>query len=187
MATVRDGSSTTKHGNDGKSFAGQRSFLELKNRLVSVPVLTLRSPGEEFVIYSDASRQGLGCVSMQNGKIIAYASKASHAQLSVTSVGALFANFQVRPILIDTVRETQTQDLVLSKLKEEVSKDKDTDYTIRDDGTLVMGNRLCVPDDSKLKEEILEEAHSSAYAMHPGSTKMYHVLKEHYWWHEMKR
>ena len=113
--------------------------------------------------------------------------RASHAQLSVTRVGALFANFHVRPTLIDTVRETQTKDPMLNKLKEEVSKAKHTDYTIRDDRALVMGNRLCVPDDSKLKGEILEEAHSSAYAMHPGSTKMYRVLKEHYWWHGMKR
>ena len=33
----------------------------------------------------------------------------------------------------------------------------------------------------------MEEAHSSAYAMHPRSTKMYHTLKEHYWWKDMKR
>ena len=33
----------------------------------------------------------------------------------------------------------------------------------------------------------MEEAHSSAYAMHLGSTKMYHTLKEHYWWKGMKR
>ena len=33
----------------------------------------------------------------------------------------------------------------------------------------------------------MEEVHSSAYAMHPGSTKMYHTLKEHYWWKGMKR
>ena len=33
----------------------------------------------------------------------------------------------------------------------------------------------------------MEEAHSSAYAMHPGSTKMYHTLKEHYLWKGMKR
>ena len=33
----------------------------------------------------------------------------------------------------------------------------------------------------------MEEAHSSAYAMHPVSTKKYHTLKEHYWWKGMKR
>ena len=38
-----------------------------------------------------------------------------------------------------------------------------------------------------LKKEIMEEAHSSAYAMHPGSTKMYHTLREHYCWRGMKK
>ena len=33
----------------------------------------------------------------------------------------------------------------------------------------------------------MEEAHSSTYAMHPGSTKMYKTLKEHYWWNGMKK
>ena len=52
---------------------------------------------------------------------------------------------------------------------------------------MVMGQRLCVPDVGDVRKEIMEEAHSSAYAMHPGSTKMYHTLKEHYWWKGMKR
>ncbi|KAL6952322.1 hypothetical protein U1Q18_044619, partial [Sarracenia purpurea var. burkii] len=33
-------------------------------------------------------------------------------------------------------------------------------------------NRVCVPVDSSLREEILAEAHSSGYSIHPGSTKM---------------
>ena len=31
--------------------------------------------GKEFVVYSDASRNGLGCVLMQEGKVVAYASR----------------------------------------------------------------------------------------------------------------
>lgn len=45
--------------------------------------------------------------------------------------------------------------------------------TIRDDGTLVLNNRLCVPDDKNLKREILKKAHNYAYSMHLESTKMY--------------
>ena len=52
---------------------------------------------------------------------------------------------------------------------------------------MVMGQRLCVPDVGDVRREIMEEAHSSAYVMHPGGTKMYHTLKEHYWWKGMKR
>ena len=53
----------------------EKSFQELKQRLVTAPVLTIPSNLGGFVIYSDASRKRLGCVLMQHGKIIAYASR----------------------------------------------------------------------------------------------------------------
>ena len=55
--------------------ACQHSFHELKHRLTSAPVLTLPSGSEGFVVYCDASRQGLGCVLMQHERVIAYASR----------------------------------------------------------------------------------------------------------------
>jgi hypothetical protein len=48
-------------------------------------------------------------------------------------------------------------------------------------------NRLCVPDVDDVRERIMAEAHSSKYSIHPGSTKMYHDLREVYWWSGMKR
>ncbi|KAL5554975.1 hypothetical protein UlMin_037211 [Ulmus minor] len=51
------------------------SFLELKKRLITAPVLTIPTGEEGFVIYSDASGTGLGAVLMQHGKVIAYASR----------------------------------------------------------------------------------------------------------------
>ena len=53
----------------------EKSFQEIKQRLVTAPVLTIPSNMGGFVIYSDASRKGLGCVLMQHGKVIAYASR----------------------------------------------------------------------------------------------------------------
>lgn len=53
----------------------EQSFQELKRRLVTAPVLTIPDGLEGFVIYSDASKQGIGCVLMQKGKVIAYASR----------------------------------------------------------------------------------------------------------------
>ena len=47
----------------------------LKELLTSALVLTLPSGDEEYTVYCDASRVGLGCVLMQNGKVIAYASR----------------------------------------------------------------------------------------------------------------
>jgi len=51
------------------------SFQELKSRLTTAPVLTLPSGSGGFVIYSDASGVGLGCVLMQHGQVVAYASR----------------------------------------------------------------------------------------------------------------
>ncbi|XP_076936783.1 uncharacterized protein LOC143604077 [Bidens hawaiensis] len=53
----------------------EKSFEELKKRLVSNPILTLPSGTGGYQIYSDASKKGLGCVLMQHGKFIAYASR----------------------------------------------------------------------------------------------------------------
>jgi hypothetical protein len=53
----------------------EECFQELKQSLVSAPVLTLPKESEKFIIYSDASLHGLGCVLMQQGKVIAYASR----------------------------------------------------------------------------------------------------------------
>ncbi|WMV33701.1 hypothetical protein MTR67_027086 [Solanum verrucosum] len=51
------------------SEAFEKSFQELKDRLISAPVLTLPEGTNGFVLYYDASRVGFGCVLMQNGKI----------------------------------------------------------------------------------------------------------------------
>ncbi|XP_022858457.1 uncharacterized protein LOC111379330 [Olea europaea var. sylvestris] len=48
---------------------------ELKKRLTSTPILSITSGTGNFVVYSDVSKNGLGCVLMQDGKIIAYASR----------------------------------------------------------------------------------------------------------------
>ncbi|GKV43021.1 hypothetical protein SLEP1_g50363 [Rubroshorea leprosula] len=53
----------------------KKSFLTLKEKLVTAPVLALPINGEGFTIYSDASKKGLGCVLMQKDKVIAYASQ----------------------------------------------------------------------------------------------------------------
>src|SRR5262249_18854260 len=53
----------------------EKSFQELKTRLTSALVLSLSDGSGGFVVYTDASKLGLGCVLMQNRKVIAYASK----------------------------------------------------------------------------------------------------------------
>jgi ribonuclease HI len=53
----------------------QASFEELKKRLTTTPVLIMPDIHKGFDVYCDASQQGLGCVLMQEGKVVAYASR----------------------------------------------------------------------------------------------------------------
>ena len=53
----------------------ENAFTELKKRLTHAPILALPDGTDDLVVYSDASYKGLGCVLMQRGKVIAYASR----------------------------------------------------------------------------------------------------------------
>ncbi|GJS44276.1 putative reverse transcriptase domain-containing protein [Tanacetum coccineum] len=51
------------------------AFRILKEKLCNAPVLALPDRPDDFVVYCDALKQGFGCVLMQRGKVIAYASR----------------------------------------------------------------------------------------------------------------
>src|SRR5262249_4406862 len=53
----------------------EASFRELKGRLTTAPILVIPKEGVGFMIYYNASGTGLGCVLMQNGRVVAYASR----------------------------------------------------------------------------------------------------------------
>ena len=73
----------------------------------------------------------------------------------------------------------EPKDSVLVKMNES--------FALGDDGILKQQDRLCVPDVDDLRTRIIAEAHGSRYSIHPGSTKMYHDLKQNYWWDDMKK
>ena len=60
----------------------ENAFQELKRKLTIALMLTTPISGELFMVYCDTSIVGLGCVLMQQGKVIAYASRKlkSHEQ-----------------------------------------------------------------------------------------------------------
>jgi hypothetical protein len=55
-----------------------------------------------------------------------------------------------------------------------------------EEGTVWFKDRLVVPKKETLKKMILDEAHTSRYSIHPGSTKMYHDLRQQFWWTRTK-
>jgi len=68
-----------------------------------------------------------------------------------------------------------------------MTEGKHVDFVVSDNGLLRFRSRICVPTVGDLRKEIMTEVHSSSYSIHPGSTKMYRDLHEHFWWKGMKR
>ena len=61
------------------------------------------------------------------------------------------------------------------------------EFRVDADGILWVQDRLVVPVAGDIRRRLLEAAHTSSYTMHPGSTKMYHDLRMHYWWKGKKK
>jgi hypothetical protein len=268
----------------------QANFENLKRRLTTSPVLTLPDLSKSFSIYCDTSRLGLGCVLIQEGKVVAYTSrqlrkhelnypthdlelaavvlalkiwrhyligykcdiytdhkslkyiftqselnlrqrrwlelikdydlevhchprKANvvvdalsrksyanglqltylptelHAEIEHLSLGFVndVVKMTIEPTLEKEIRKGQVEDEKLKEIAEKVVLGKAPGFRLDDDGTLWFGKRICVPKVKAICDTILQEAHESAYLIHPGSTKMYLDLKEKYWWYGLKR
>ena len=53
----------------------EMAFQELKMRLATTPILIVPERGQRYTVYCDASKDGLGCVLMQSGRVVAYGSR----------------------------------------------------------------------------------------------------------------
>ncbi|XP_070056923.1 uncharacterized protein [Nicotiana tomentosiformis] len=128
----------------------------LKDRLTSAPVPILPKGTDGYAIYCDTPGVGLGCVLMQHGK------------------------------LVTEVKERQYEDLVLAHYKDTAPQKEKTPFEITIDGVLRYRGRLCVRNVAGLRQQVMGETHYSRYSVHPGATKMYHNIREIYWWDKIK-
>ncbi|WVZ63489.1 hypothetical protein U9M48_013116 [Paspalum notatum var. saurae] len=206
----------------------QNAFDELKIRLTTAPVLTLPDLTKSFTVYCDASKEGLGCVLMQEDKVIAYDSRQlrkhevnypTHDLELAVVVHALkiwrhylFGNRceiytdhkSLKYIFTQNelnMRQRRWLELIKDydleiyyhprkanvEIREQIKVGKALHFREDEQGTVWYKNRICVPDVDSIRMLILSEAHDTAYSIHPGSTKMYHDLKERFWRYGMKR
>ncbi|KAG8503295.1 hypothetical protein CXB51_001262 [Gossypium anomalum] len=70
---------------------------------------------------------------------------------------------------------------------QQVKKGETSEFGLNSEGVLCFRGRVCVLRDSELRQSILKEAHGGLFAMHHGGNKLYHDLRELYWWPGLKR
>ncbi|GJW57258.1 retrotransposon protein, putative, ty3-gypsy subclass [Tanacetum coccineum] len=187
----------------------------LKDKLCNAHVLALYEGPEDFIVYCDASGLGLGCVLMQRGKAIAYASLQLkiHKKNYTThdlELGAVVFAFKIwRHYLYGTkssfsVTMTARFAIIQSSIKYkilaaqneaseavnalvEMLRRLDDQIERRSDGELYYLDRIWVPLTGDMRTLIMDEAHKSKYSVHPGADKLYYDLKDMYWWPGMKK
>ncbi|GKC28023.1 putative reverse transcriptase domain-containing protein [Tanacetum coccineum] len=206
-----------------------QSFLGLAV-ICDAPILSLPDGVKDFVVYCDASNQGLGCVLMQRGKVIAYASRQLkiHEKNYTThdlELGAVvFALKTWRHYLYGTKSVIYTihkslqhifdqkelnmrqmrwielfsdyeceiyyhpgkANMVVDALsRNERVKPRHSVWSKRNDN----GNLgpYTGPVSRGVRTIVMDEAYKTRYFVHPGADKMYHDLRDMYWWPGMKR
>jgi hypothetical protein len=97
-------------------------------------------------------------------------------------------NITLTPTLRDEIKAAQKNDEGMGYIKKRMHEgDLKVAYFCEDaKGTLWFKERLVVPKKDELKKKILEEAQTSRYSINPRSTKMYHDLRQQFWWTRMK-
>jgi hypothetical protein len=91
-------------------------------------------------------------------------------------------NITLTPILRAKIITAQKTDESMGHIKRRMREGDPRVACFREDaeGTLWFKERLLVPKREALKKKILDEAHTLRYSIHPGSTKMYHDLRQQF-------
>jgi ribonuclease HI len=95
-------------------------------------------------------------------------------------------NLTIHLVLDDQINEAQKDDEELTKIKAQTRENKAPDFRVDQYGILWFKRRLSVPEQGHFRNTIMDEAHNSAYSIHPGATKMYVDIRYKYWWRGMK-
>jgi hypothetical protein len=89
-------------------------------------------------------------------------------------------------LVCPTAPSRQSIDKAMKYIHEKLEVGKANCFRKHDQGVIWFKDHIVVPNDAKVRQQKLDEAHLSRYSINPRSTKMYQDLKQHYWWTKMK-
>ncbi|KAA0038844.1 pol protein [Cucumis melo var. makuwa] len=89
--------------------------------------------------------------------------------VSVGAVTMQLAQLTVQPTLRQRIIDAQSNDPYLVEKRGLAEAGQAVEFSLSSDGGLLFERRLCVSSDSAVKTELLSEAHSSPFSMHPGT------------------
>ncbi|GJX38352.1 putative reverse transcriptase domain-containing protein [Tanacetum coccineum] len=89
----------------------EAAFQLLKQKLCSAPILSLPEGSENFLVYCDASRKGLGTILMQREKVIAYASR----QLKIHEKNYTTHDLELEVVMVGAVERLRLRDSLSSR------------------------------------------------------------------------
>ncbi|GJW16358.1 putative reverse transcriptase domain-containing protein [Tanacetum coccineum] len=180
----------------------EEAFQTLNNNLCDAPILTLPDGVEDFVVYYDASNQGLGCVLMQRGKVIAYTSRQLkiHEKNYTThdlELGAVVFVLKTWRHYLYGIKSCEIHyhpgkanimaDTLSRKERLKPRRVRSMAMTVQ----AGMREKIQVAQSEALKQEniLTKNLHGLDQQMEKkeGANKMYYDLRDMYWWPGMKR
>ncbi|GJT47142.1 reverse transcriptase domain-containing protein [Tanacetum coccineum] len=183
----------------------EKAFQTLKDNLCNAPILSLPDGVEDFVVYCDASNQGLGCVLMKRDKSVIYTDHKSlqhifdQKELNMCQRRwlELFSDYECK-IKYHPDKANVVADALSRKERVKPRRVRAMAVTIQSEvnGLILAAQGEAFKDENVIAEgfnvggvrtKIMDETHKTRYSVHLGADKMYYDLRDMYWWPSMKK
>jgi hypothetical protein len=142
-------------------------------------------PGKANVVADALSRKAsCHCLTMRTSDIT-LCQEMEKLNLGMIQQGTL-NQLKLESVLLQRIIDAQKSDEEIKRIHEKIEAGNANYFRRDSQGVVWFNNRVVVPENEEVRQQILDEAHLSRYSIHLGSTKMYHDLKQYYWWTKMK-
>ncbi|XP_069143367.1 uncharacterized protein [Solanum lycopersicum] len=148
--------------------------------------------GKANLVADALSRTTMGsvsCVEEEKEQLVENVHRLDHfgVRLLVSPNGGFVVHYNSDSSLVVEVKSKQYLEHLLMQLKESVLNKLKYSFSQEGGGLLSYQGRLCVPDIEDFRKQIQKETHGSRYSIYLGATKMYHDLREVYWFDDLKK